>query len=74
MPTIAEQWIQKGIQIGIRQGLLETVEFGLKLKFGKEGLKIYPQVTRIDDIERLRSVKSVIEIAADTNDIKDMLK
>ncbi len=74
MPTIAEQWIQEGKQEGIRLGLLEAIEFGLKLKFGEEGPELYPRVTKIDDIERLRSVKNLIETTADINAIKEILK
>ena len=81
MPTIAEQWLKQGIekgkkeglQKGIREGLLEGIELGLKLKFGTEGLKIYPKVARVEDIHKLRAIKSAIETAASVKDIEDLL-
>jgi len=85
MPTIAEQWLQqgiekglqkgikKGIKKGIREGLLEGIESALKLKFGTEGLKIYPEVAKVDDIHKLRAIKSAIETAASVKGIEDLL-
>ena len=89
MPTIAEQWlkqgiekgkregiqegIREGIQEGIREGLLEGIELGLKLKLGTEGLKIYPKVARVEDIHKLRAIKSSIETASSVKDIEDLL-
>jgi len=61
------------MQKGIRQGLLEAVEFGLKLKFGKEGLRLYPKITKINDIDKLRSVKTLIETTPNIDDIKKIL-
>ncbi|RKX83136.1 MAG: transposase [Spirochaetes bacterium] len=89
MPTIAEQWlkqgiekgkregiqegIREGIQEGIREGLLEGIELGLKLKLGTEGLKIYPKVARVEDIHKLRAIKSSIETASSVKDIEALL-
>ncbi len=47
-------------RIGIRQGLLEGIELGLELKFGKEGLTLMPAISQIEDIERLRTIKEGI--------------
>jgi hypothetical protein len=45
----------------IRQGLLEGIELGLELKFGNEGLEVMPEVSRIEDIEVLKSVRDSIK-------------
>ena len=82
MPTIAEQWkkeafekgIQVGIQQGIREGLPEAIELGLKLKFGTRGLKIYPNIRKIEEVERLRSIKEAIEIAQELSEIKELIE
>jgi len=85
MPTIAEQWIeegykkgiqqgmQQGIKQGIRQGLLEAIELGLKIKFGAEGLTFYPDISKIRDIDRLRAIKEVVEIAKHVDEIKNFV-
>ena len=56
--------IQKGIEQGIeqsreqmRQVLLESLELGLELKFGSEGLAILPEISgKIADVEQLRAI------------------
>jgi len=41
---------------GIRQGLLEGIELGLKLKFGNEGNSLLPEISQIYDVEQLRAI------------------
>ena len=90
MPTIAEQWlkkgseqgkkeglkegIQQGLKEGIREGLLEGIELGLKLKFGTEGLRIYPKVAKVKDIHTLRAIKGAIETASSITDVEKLLQ
>jgi len=62
-----------GMEKGIKQGLLEAIELGLKLKFRTKGLKLYPQITKIDDIDKLRSIKESIEIAKELKEIQELL-
>ena len=72
--TTAEKiGIEKGIQQGIRQGLLEAIELGLKLRFGTKGLRLYPQITKIDNVDKLRSIKESIEIAKEVKEIEELL-
>jgi hypothetical protein len=54
---------QKGIEQGIeqslqqmRQILWESIELGLELKFGSEGLEILPEISDIQDVEQLRAI------------------
>jgi hypothetical protein len=46
---------------GFRQGLLEGIELCLQLKFGSEGLEVFPEVSQIEDIEVLKSVLDSIK-------------
>jgi hypothetical protein len=41
---------------GIKQGLLEAIELGLRLKFGDEGLEILPEISDIEDVEQLKAI------------------
>ncbi|MCL1466243.1 Rpn family recombination-promoting nuclease/putative transposase [Argonema galeatum] len=61
--------IQKGIQQGIeqerqqsrqqvRQILLESIELGLELKFGSEGLSLLPEISLLEDVEQLRAIQA----------------
>ena len=64
MTTLAEKWVeegiqkgrQQGIQQGIQQGLLAGIELGLELKFGREGLRLLPEIQQIEDVEVLRTL------------------
>jgi hypothetical protein len=47
-----------GIKKGIKQGLLEAIELGLRLKFGDEGLEILPEISEIEDVEQLKAIIS----------------
>ncbi len=65
MKTLAEQWLEQGIEQGIRQGirqgiqqgiqqeqrqgLLRSISLGLKLKFGVDGMRLLPEISRIED-------------------------
>jgi hypothetical protein len=46
---------------GFRQGLLEGIELCLQLKFGNEGLEVFPEVSQIEDIEILKDVLDSIK-------------
>lgn len=48
---------------GIRQGLLEGISLGLKLKFGSEGLSLLPEISDIRDVEQLRTILAGLETA-----------
>jgi hypothetical protein len=46
---------------GFRQGLVEGIELCLQLKFGNEGLEVFPEVSQIEDIEVLKVVLDSIK-------------
>ncbi|WP_016866206.1 MULTISPECIES: hypothetical protein [Fischerella] len=52
---------RRGIQKGIREGLLEAIEMGLELKFGSEGLTMLPEISQIQDVEILRAILTSIK-------------
>lgn len=62
--------IQKGIQQGIEQSrqqfkqiLLESIELGLELKFGNEGLSLLPEISLLEDVEQLRAIQAALRTA-----------
>jgi len=55
---------------GIRQGLLEGISLGLKLKFGNEGNSLLPEISEIRDVEQLRAILAGLE----TSDTLDGLR
>ena len=68
MPTLAEKWIEQGREEGFRQGLqqgrLEGLLCGitsvLALRFGCEGLRILPEIRKIQDADVLYTVQQVL--------------
>jgi hypothetical protein len=57
-----------GIKKGIKQGLLEAIELGLRLKFGDEGLEILPEISEIEDVEQLKAIISGLLTTVNTLD------
>ncbi len=49
-----------GIDLGIQQECLSTIESGLELKFGSEGLAILPEIRQVTDVEILRQIRQAL--------------
>lgn len=64
---------EEGQAEGLRQGLLEAIELGLKLRFGAEGLQFFPAIQQLVDIDILRRIKQAIETAATVDDIRRLM-
>ena len=46
-----------GLQDGLREGLRESIELGLGLKFSSAGLRLLPEVSKIEDVAVLRAIQ-----------------
>ena len=68
-----EKGIQQGIQQGIRRGLLEAIELGLKLRFGAEGLRLLPEMAKVEEVERLRAIKEALEVVKSPEELRKFL-
>jgi hypothetical protein len=64
---------EEGHTEGLREGLLEAIELGLKLRFGAEGLQFFPAIQQLVDIDILRRIKQAIEKATSVDDIRQLL-
>jgi len=51
-----QQGLQQGIQQGQRQGLLDGITLGLELRWGADGLRLLPEIGRIEDVYLLRAI------------------
>jgi hypothetical protein len=58
MATIAEKFINEGIQ----QGLHQAIELGLELKFGDKGLSYVQKIKNITDIQKLENIVKAIKL------------
>ncbi len=68
--VIAEQWKTEGIQQGKKEGLLKAIRLGLELKFGVEGLKLYPEIRKIEDVDILETISDAIKSAGSIDEIR----
>ena len=64
------QYVTSVERFGIRQGLLEGIELGLKLRFGTEGLSLLPEISTIEDVEQLRAVLTGLETATNLDELR----
>lgn len=77
--------IQKGIEQGIQQGieqerqqsrqqfkqiLLESIELGLELKFGNEGLSLLPEISLLEDVEQLRAIQTALRTVNNVEELR----
>jgi hypothetical protein len=59
---------------GLREGLLEAINLGLELRFGKEALRVVPQVRGISDLERLRGLTAALTRVATVAEFESLLE
>lgn len=71
--------IQKGIEQGIeqsqqllRQVLLESLELGLELKFGSEGLRLLPEISLLENVEQLRAIQAGLKTANTLDELRQI--
>jgi hypothetical protein len=55
---------------GIRAGLLQGIEVSLDIKFGADGLKLLPEIRKIQDHEKLAAVLHTIRSAATPEEVR----
>ena len=65
-----QQGIQQGMQQGMQQGLLAGIELGLELKFGSEGLRILPEVSKVEDVDVLRAIHEGLKRANTVDELR----
>ncbi len=65
-----QQGMQQGLQQGMRQGLLAGIELGLELRFGSKGLRLLPEVYKIEDVDVLRALHEGLKTAGDLDELR----
>jgi hypothetical protein len=57
-------------EYGYCQGLRESIESMLRVRFGDEGLKLMPEIQEIHEVETLRMVLKALETAANPDEVR----
>ena len=57
-----ERGVQQGKREGVREGLLAGIKLALKLRFGSEGLRLLPEIYKIEDVDVLRAIHEGLEM------------
>ena len=67
-----EQEIQKVRQETQRQGLLSSIELGLELKFGQEGLRLFNEVQQIQEMSLLSAIRAALKFVSDLSELRSI--
>ncbi len=65
-----ERGLEQGREEGLRQGLLAAIELGLELKFGDDGLSLFPEIQQLTDVATIQAVYHQLKLAASPNDLR----
>ena len=68
-----QQILQEGEARGEARGILSGIELGLELKFGSEGLKFMPEISQINDLERLKAIQQAIKTVSTLEQLRQII-
>ena len=55
------------------EGRQEGIEVMLEIKFGERGLKLFPDIGKIPDTDRLRRIKEAIKVSREIQDVENVI-
>lgn len=77
-----QQGLERGLELGLERGrqlererveremLLQAIAFGLDVRFGNQGLRLLPVISRIEDKAMLHVVMERLKTAPDAEDLR----
>ena len=68
-----EEWMKEGRNEVVREGLIPSLQALLEIKFGAEGLAVYPEIENTDNIELLQELVGVIKEAKTLEEVRQFL-
>ena len=66
------QKIRQEAQAEKRLGLLSSIELGLELKFGKEGLGLFNEVQQIQETKLLSAIRAALKFVSDLSELRSI--
>jgi len=67
-----QQGTQQGTRQGLHQGLLAGIKLGLKLRFGSAGLRLWPEIAKIEDVDVLQTVQDALETVSTPDELRQI--
>jgi len=67
-----QEGLEMGLERGRREGLLEGLRLGLDLRFGVEGLRLWPEISAIQDVSVLRAIQEGLKTARSPEELRDI--
>ena len=64
--------VRQEAQAEKRLGLLSSIELGLELKFGKEGLRFFNEVEQIQETKLLSSIRAALKFVSDLSELRSI--
>ncbi len=58
----------------MRRGLVESIELAFNIKFGRDGLALFPSVRKVDDFRRLKALQRAVFKAQKIKDVTRLLR
>ncbi|MCP4347555.1 MAG: hypothetical protein GY795_18785 [Desulfobacterales bacterium] len=65
--------MKKGKKEGWREGLWETIEMGLSIKFGENGMKLMSAIRSLEDTDRLNIIRETVKKSNNLAEIEALL-
>jgi len=67
-----EQGLEQGQILGLRQGQLDAIALGLELKFGADGLRLLPEISKIEDLDMLRAIREGLKVTSSLDELRSI--
>jgi len=63
---------EEGIEEGIGKGIMKGIELGLDLKFGEPGLKLLPEINKINKLKTLMAIHNAIRSSKNVEELRQI--
>ncbi len=66
-------WYQEILNRGRQEEIISGIELGLELKFGENGLEILPEISSINDLDKLKLIRRGIKTVNSLAELRELL-
>jgi hypothetical protein len=65
-----EKGMEKGLEQGLKRGLLIGIESVLEIRFGRDGLNLLPEISKIEDVNLLKAINTRLKTANNLDELR----